>query len=136
MRNISQGQILAVWILAAKLPHSELDFAVDFGVDFHPALCVTFAIFERKKAYLITLFMSKDVMSAATLNLSTGFSSLRLRVQSLSRTRLRIVASITYLFRACFKDLLRAYSTTIARLSLLRWFRARVENSYLRMDAR
>ena len=29
-----QGQILAVWILAAKLPNSDLNFAVDFGVDF------------------------------------------------------------------------------------------------------
>ena len=30
----SQGQILAVWILAAKLPNSDLNFAVDFWVDF------------------------------------------------------------------------------------------------------
>ena len=29
-----QGQILAVWILAAKLPNFDLNFAVDFGVDF------------------------------------------------------------------------------------------------------
>ena len=29
-----QGQILAVWILAAKLPNSDLNFAVDFCVDF------------------------------------------------------------------------------------------------------
>ena len=28
----SQGQILAVWILAAKLPNSDLNFAVDFWV--------------------------------------------------------------------------------------------------------
>ena len=28
-----KGRSLAVWILAAKLPHSDLDFAVDFGVD-------------------------------------------------------------------------------------------------------
>ena len=27
---VSQGQILAVWILAAKLPNSDLNFAVDF----------------------------------------------------------------------------------------------------------
>ena len=32
----SQGQILAVWILAAKLPNSNLNFAVDFWVDFPP----------------------------------------------------------------------------------------------------
>ena len=30
----SQGQILAVWILAVKLPNSDLNFAVDFGVNF------------------------------------------------------------------------------------------------------
>ena len=30
----SQGRILAVWILAAKLPNSDLNFAVDFLVDF------------------------------------------------------------------------------------------------------
>ena len=29
-----QGQILAVWILATKLPNSNLNFAVDFWVDF------------------------------------------------------------------------------------------------------
>ena len=29
-----QGRILAVWILAAKLPNSDLDFLVDFLVDF------------------------------------------------------------------------------------------------------
>ena len=29
-----QGQILAVWILAAKLPNSDLKFAVDYWVDF------------------------------------------------------------------------------------------------------
>ena len=38
---------------------------------------------------------------------------LRLRVQSRSRTRLRIAASIAFLFRACFKDVL----DTIAPLS-------------------
>ena len=32
MKN-GQGKILAVWILAAKLPNSDLNF-VDFGVDF------------------------------------------------------------------------------------------------------
>ena len=32
--TFSQGEILAVRILAAKLPHSGLNFAVDFGVDF------------------------------------------------------------------------------------------------------
>ena len=31
--RLNQGQILAVWILAAKLPNSDLNFAVDFGVD-------------------------------------------------------------------------------------------------------
>ena len=31
---ISQGWILAVWILAAKLPNSDLNFAGDFLVDF------------------------------------------------------------------------------------------------------
>ena len=30
----AQGRILAVWISAAKLPNSDLNFAVDFGVDF------------------------------------------------------------------------------------------------------
>ena len=30
----TQGRILAVWILAAKLPNSDLNFAVDFWVDF------------------------------------------------------------------------------------------------------
>ena len=38
---------------------------------------------------------------------------LRLRVQSRSRTRLRIAASIAFLFRACFKGVL----DTIAPLS-------------------
>ena len=41
---ISQGQIFAVWILAAKLPNSDLNFDVDFGVGF-------FLLFlSRKKA--------------------------------------------------------------------------------------
>ena len=31
---LSQGQILAVWTLATKLPNSDLNFAVDFWVDF------------------------------------------------------------------------------------------------------
>ena len=31
--QICQGQILAVWILAAKLPNSDLNFAVDLYVD-------------------------------------------------------------------------------------------------------
>ena len=31
---LSQGRILAVWIFAAKLPNSDLNFAVDFLVDF------------------------------------------------------------------------------------------------------
>ena len=31
-----QEQILAVWILVAKLPNSDLNSAVDFGVDFFP----------------------------------------------------------------------------------------------------
>ena len=44
---------------------------------------------------------------------------LRLRVQSQSRTRLRIAASIAFLFRVCFKRGLRDYRTTIARLSPL-----------------
>ena len=35
---IYQGQILAVWILAAKLPKSDLNFAVDLGVDFFSCL--------------------------------------------------------------------------------------------------
>ena len=39
---------------------------------------------------------------------------LRLRVQSRSRTRLRIAASIAFLFRACFKGVF----DTIAPLSL------------------
>ena len=38
-----QGRILAVWILAAKLPNSVLNFAVDFGVDF------SLLFFPRKK---------------------------------------------------------------------------------------
>ena len=42
---------------------------------------------------------------------------LRLRVQSRSRTRLRIAASIAFLFHAYFKGAFRHYSTTIARLS-------------------
>ena len=33
-KAFSRGQILAVWILAAKLPNSDLNFAVDFWVDF------------------------------------------------------------------------------------------------------
>ena len=32
--SIPQGRILAVWILAPKLPNSDLKIAVDFGVDF------------------------------------------------------------------------------------------------------
>ena len=32
--SFTQGQILAVWILPAKLPNSDLNFAVDFLVDF------------------------------------------------------------------------------------------------------
>ena len=39
-----QGRILAKWILAAKLPNSDLNFAVDFLVDFFLLL------FPRKKA--------------------------------------------------------------------------------------
>ena len=39
-----QGRILAVWILAAKLPNSDLNFAVDFSVDFF------FLFFPRKRA--------------------------------------------------------------------------------------
>ena len=33
---MTQGQILAVWILAAKLPNSDLNFAVDFWGGFFP----------------------------------------------------------------------------------------------------
>ena len=33
-----QGRTLAVWILAAKLPNSDLNFAVDFLVDFFPPI--------------------------------------------------------------------------------------------------
>ena len=44
---------------------------------------------------------------------------LRLRVQSRSRPRLRIAASIAFLFRACFTGVFRHYSATIARLSPL-----------------
>ena len=40
----SQDRILAVWILAAKLPNSDLNFAVDFLVDFF------LLFFPRKKA--------------------------------------------------------------------------------------
>ena len=32
--TLPQGQILAVWILAGKLPNSDLNFPGDFGVDF------------------------------------------------------------------------------------------------------
>ena len=32
--TVTQGQILAVWTLAAKLPNSDLNLAVDFGVMF------------------------------------------------------------------------------------------------------
>ena len=32
--SIFHDQILAVWILAARLPNSDLNFAVDLGVDF------------------------------------------------------------------------------------------------------
>ena len=42
---------------------------------------------------------------------------LRLKVQSRSSMRLRIAASIAFLFRACFKGGFRHYSTTIAVLS-------------------
>ena len=42
-----QGQIIAVWILAAKLPNSDLNFAVDFWVDF--STCC----FPREKAQKI-----------------------------------------------------------------------------------
>ena len=31
--SLGQGKALAVWILAGKLPKSDLNFAVDFGVD-------------------------------------------------------------------------------------------------------
>ena len=41
---VLQGRILAVWILAAKLPNSDLNFAVDFLVDFF------LLFFPRKKA--------------------------------------------------------------------------------------
>ena len=43
MTTILQGWILAVWTLAAKLPNSYLNFAVDFGVGF----C---SFFPRKRA--------------------------------------------------------------------------------------
>ena len=39
-----QGRILAVWILAPKLPNSDLKIAVDFWVDFF------LLFFPRKKA--------------------------------------------------------------------------------------
>ena len=39
-----QGRILAAWILAAKLPNSDLNFAVDFLVDFF------LLFYPRKKA--------------------------------------------------------------------------------------
>ena len=44
MTGINQGRILAVWILAAKLPNSDLKIAVDFWVDFF------LLFFPRKKA--------------------------------------------------------------------------------------
>ena len=44
----SQGQIPAVWILAAKLPNSDLNFAVDFLVDFF------LLFFPRKEAQKIS----------------------------------------------------------------------------------
>ena len=44
----SAGQILAVRILAAKLPNSDLNFAMDFGVDFFPPV-FSFYFFRRKK---------------------------------------------------------------------------------------
>ena len=43
-RQIRQGRTLAVWILAAKLPNSDLNFAVDFFVDFF------LLFFPRRKA--------------------------------------------------------------------------------------
>ena len=42
-RGVSRGQILEVWILAAKLPNSDLNFAVDLGWIFPPPL------FPRKR---------------------------------------------------------------------------------------
>ena len=44
---------------------------------------------------------------------------LQIRVQWRSRPRLRIVGSIAFLFRACFKRGFTHYSTTVARLSFL-----------------
>ena len=41
----SQGQILTEWTLAAKLPNSDLNFAVDFWVHFFPRV-----FSPRKKA--------------------------------------------------------------------------------------
>ena len=42
-----QGQMLAVWILAAKLPNSDVNFAVDVWVDFFFVfiLCIFFVFF-------------------------------------------------------------------------------------------
>ena len=48
-----QGQILAVWILAAKLPNSDLNFAVDFQADYFSLLfsqekpCPSFVFFLK-----------------------------------------------------------------------------------------
>ena len=57
------------------------------------------------------LLGKKQIGSIANLGPLSG--PLRLRVQSRSRTRLRIAASIAFLFRTCFKGIL----DTIAPLS-------------------
>ena len=64
---------------------------------------------KHRKPSVLGSFRARDELSGP----------LRLRVQSRSRTRLRIAASIAFLFRACFKGGFRYYSATIARLSPL-----------------
>ena len=60
----------------------------------------------------------------------------RLRVQSRSRTQLRIAASIGFLSRTGFEGVFRHYSTTITRLSPVSGLQGGVQDSHLRLDAR
>ena len=51
LARVIQGGILAVWILVAKLPNSDLDFAVEFFCGFFPpVLCPRKKARRRKKA--------------------------------------------------------------------------------------
>ena len=74
----------------------------------------------KKLRAIDSLFPSISAHHSPTSSDSPNLSgSRRLRVQSRSSTRLRIAASVAFLFRTCFKISFRDHSTSIAQLSPL-----------------